>query len=216
MEVFIPIAILLGLGLVYWLSTVYEKKRREKLIELAQTLELQISWELAPQDKERFEKFPVATMGHRQHVKTVLCADTGETRMVVFDFEYTKGHGKNRVNRVFSMALCTNSRLRAPKLALQPESWGTSLAAMVGVQDIDFAEDPAFSSAFQLQGSDEEAIRQFLNETRRKALLSHPTMRLEIDGDSLLVWMPHFRLNADSVRMFMSQALDATNIILGE
>ncbi len=45
--------------------------------------------------------------------------------------------------------------------------------------------------------------------------MAHPTMRLEVDGDSLLIMKPHFRLDAENVRTYMSEALAATQIMIG-
>jgi hypothetical protein len=216
MGAFIAISVMMCLGLVYWWATVHEKKRREKLITMAQSLGLEISWELAPADMERFKRFEIATKGRRQNVNMVLCADTGETRLVVFDYEYVKGQGKNRIERIFSVALCTDSRLKAPKLSLSPESWGTNIAAFVGARDINFNEDPEFSKAFQLLGNDEDSVRRFMNRSRREALLAHPRIKLEVDGDALLVMQPHIRLDAESVRTYMSQALTANQLMIGE
>ncbi len=210
----IPLTIMIGLGVFYWWATVLEKKRREKLLELAKGLGLEIAWQLDPADHQRFRRFEISQKGRVQHVKTVLCAYTGQTRMVVFDYEYVKGHGKNRVNRIFSMVLCTDARLKVPKLALEPESWGTAIASFIGVQDIDFDDDPEFSKAFQLQGTDEASVRQFMNPSRRKAILAHPAMHLEADGDTLLIMQPHFRLDAENVRKYMAQALAATEIMI--
>jgi hypothetical protein len=216
MEILVPISILVGFGLVYWWASAKEKKRREKLIEMAQSLGLEISWALDPQDAARFRRFDVANKGHTQNVKMVLCADTGETRMVVFDYEYIVGHGKHRVQRIFSMVLCIDARFKAPKMSMQPESWSTAIAALVGARDIDFKDDPDFSSAFQLSGVDEQSVRLFMNESRRKAFLANPQIRLEVDGDALLVMQPHFRLTAESVRTYMAQALAAVQIIIDE
>ena len=213
MGLIIPIAIMLALGLAYWWASAQEKKRRENLIALAQTLGLEISWQLAPQDAERFRRFAIAAMGHTQNVNMVLSADSGETRMVVFDYEYIKGHGKHRICRVFSMVLCTDSRFNAPKLSLEPESWRSIIADLIGARDIDFHEDPSFSSTFRLCADDETAAREFMNESRRSALASHPQIRLEIDGDCLLVMRPHFRLTAESIRDYMSEAFAATKIM---
>ena len=224
MGILIPITIMAALGIAYWWATVHDRKRREKLIELAQSLGLQISWELSPSDAERFRRFAVSKLGHTQNVKTVLCADSGETRMVVFDYEYIKGHGKHRICRIFSMVLCTDPRFKSPKLSLEPEAWHSVLADLtasigshLGVmlpRDIDFSEAPDFSSAFRLCASDEKLAREFMNETRRQALMAHPKVRLEIDGDALLVMRPHFRLTADSIREYMAEALAATQFMV--
>lgn len=214
MGVAIPITILAGLGLVYWWATVRDKQRREKLVELASSLGLEIVWELSPQDNKRFQRFDIASKGRSQAIPMALCADTGQTRMVVFDYRYVTGHGKNRVDRFFSMVLCTDSRLRAPKLALQPETWSSKIVSWMGVSDIDFNDDPEFSAAFHLSGAEEADVRQFMNPARRQALLAHPTIRLEVAGDSILIMKPHFKLDADRVRNYMSEALAAIEIMI--
>ncbi len=71
------------------------------------------------------------------------------------------------------------------------------------------------AAAFQLLGPDEDSVRQFMNASRQKAFMAHPTMRLEVDGDSLLIMKPHFRLDAENVRTYMSEALAATQIMIG-
>jgi hypothetical protein len=210
----IPIVIMVCLGLVLWWASVHEKKRRQKLVEMAQSLGLEISWELASQDNARFQRFDLSRMGRQRDIQMAICADTGETRMVIFDFKYVKGHGKNRVERYFSMVLCTDHRIQAPKLALEPESWTNAIAALVGVRDIDFNEDPEFSSAFHLVATEEDSVRQFMNESRRKALLAHPNIRLEVDGDCVLVTKPHQKLDAENIRVYMSEALAVAQVMI--
>lgn len=214
MAALIPIVIMICLGLVYWWASVQEKKRRQRLIEMAQSLGLEIAWELAPQDNSRFQRFDLSRMGRHQHIQMAICADTGETRMVIFEYRYVKGQGKNRVDRYFSLVLCTDNRIRAPKLALEPESWTNAIATLVGVRDIDFNEDPEFSSAFHLVGREEDSVRQFMNETRRKALLVYRDVRLEADGDCVLVTKPHQKLDTENVRAYMSEALAITQLFI--
>jgi hypothetical protein len=134
--------------------------------------------------------------------------------MVIFDYEYVTGHGKHRITRDFSMVLCVNARFNAPKLSLEPESWSSKIAAMIGARDIDFSEDLEFSSAFHLSGTDEAAVRSYMNESRRKSLMEQPPVRLEIEGDTLLVVQPHFKLSEETVRSYMSRALTLTNIMI--
>jgi hypothetical protein len=210
----IPIVIMVCLGLGYWWSSVQEKKRRQRLIEMAQSLGLEIAWELAPQDNARFQRFDLSRMGRQQHIQMAICADTGETRMVIFEFRYVKGQGKNRVDRYFSLVLCTDNRIRAPKLALEPESWMNAIAALVDARDIDFNEDPEFSAAFHLVGREEDSVRRFMNESRRKALLKNPNVRLEVDGDCVLVTKPHQKLDTENVRVYMSEALAITQLLI--
>jgi hypothetical protein len=53
-----------------------------------------------------------------------------------------------------------------------------------------------------------------MNEVRRKALMAQPSVRLEIEGDSLLVVQPYFKLSAETIHTTMSQALKLTHIMI--
>ena len=53
-----------------------------------------------------------------------------------------------------------SDELRLPSFSLKPEGFLHRLVASLGLQDINFDTHPEFSRMYQLQGSDEESVRE--------------------------------------------------------
>jgi hypothetical protein len=191
-----------------------DRKRREGLAALAKELGLELNWQLPAADLARFNRFQIASKGRSPTTGTTIIADDGETRMVVFDYSYTTGHGKHKRSHLYSIAMCSNPALKLPNMSIEPETWQSKIAELVGFVDIDIAEDPAFSKRFSIQGDDPTAIRSFLNPTRRAVLSKFPDQRLSSQFDTLLVIRKYGRLKPDNVRELMTEALQITNAMV--
>ena len=183
-----------------------DRKRRDGLVALANELGLEFSWQLQEADLPRFNRFELATKGRLPTTGMTMVADNGQTRMLIFDFSYTIGYGKHKRSHLFSIAMCTNLKWKMPNFSLEPESWGTKIAEFVGQTDIDIEDDPFFSKLFSIRGDDPNAIRGFLNTTRRAVLSKFPNQRLTGQLDTLLVIRKYGRLKAENVRELMSEA----------
>jgi hypothetical protein len=192
-----------------------DRKRRQGLAALAKELGLELNWQLPDMDLARFNRFPIAAEGRLPTTGTTIVADDGETRMLVFDYSYTTGHGKNKRTHSFSIAMCSNPDLKIPSLNIKPETWQSKIAEIVGYTDIDIDEDPAFSKRFSIKGEDPIAIRNFLNPVRRAMLLKDPKQRFAGQADTLLVIRKYGRLKPDNVRELMTEALQITKAMCG-
>jgi hypothetical protein len=81
-------ALLIGAGIL-------DLKRLEwKRRKVAERLGIEHHEQLAPADQAMFAKFALASRGHNQLASNVLVADSGELRMVIFDFRYIVGSGR--------------------------------------------------------------------------------------------------------------------------
>ncbi|HEV8584074.1 MAG TPA: hypothetical protein VGT02_03785 [Methylomirabilota bacterium] len=77
---------------------------------------------------------------------------------------------------------------RLPQFRLTPEHLGDRIAQRLGAQDLDFAQDPEFSKAYQLQGPDEGALRQLFTPETRRFLVADPGQSIASDGRHLVWW----------------------------
>jgi len=192
-----------------------ERKRKEGLATLAKELGLELNGQLPEAEIARFNRFEIANRGSLQTSGTTIIADDGETRMAVFDFSYTTGHGKQKRTHLFSIAMCSSSNLSIPNLSIGPETWQSRIAEFVGYRDIDVEEDPQFSKRFRIQGNDPLAIRNFLTPERRAAITKFPNQLLAGQSDTLLVIRKYGRLKPENVREMMTEALQVTNAMRG-
>ncbi|RMF41497.1 MAG: hypothetical protein D6753_09510 [Planctomycetota bacterium] len=214
MERFLPIVVMIVIGVAfvawrYW----YEKKRRAAIMQFASQLGLSYSPSLLPGDDGVFQRFPISNRGRGRKATDAIVADSGEVRMVIFDYRYTTGSGKNSTTYRQTVALVHVPGLNLPEFALQPESFVHRLGEFFGVKDIDFDDDPTFSKKFLLQGADEEAIRAYMTPQRRRALLEYGDTCIEANGDDFLFYRTGKRAPADQIKPLMERAFGLLQIL---
>ena len=216
MEWLIALTTLVGLLVGgYGFFSHLERKRKEGLATLAKELGLELNWHLPAAELARFNRFQIANKGRMPNSGTTIIADDGETRMAVFDYSYTTGHGKHKRSHLFSIAMCSSSKLSIPNMSIEPETWQSKIAEFVGYRDIEIEEDPSFSKRFSIQGDDPIAIRSFLNPERRAVITKFPNQLLAGQSDTLLVIRKYGRLKPENVRELMTEALQVANAMRG-
>ena len=90
--------------------------------------------------------------------------DAGDTRITIGDYRFTTGSGKHRTTHVYTLCVLESTSLCTPHCYLRPEvAFFDKLGAMLGGQDINFDDDPAFSNAYVLQAGTEAAARELLD-----------------------------------------------------
>ena len=84
----------------------------------------------------------------------------------------------------------------------------------MGGQDIDFEEDPGFSKAFVLQGTDAEATRRLFSAAVRVHLLRWKGRRLELEvaGDTLLLHRGAL-VKPEDLRELLQDGVDTCNVL---
>ena len=143
--------ILVVVGAIVW-GVLAEKKRREALAKTVEELGLRLASDLEDSDRKMFDAYQLAQQGHSRQASNVIVADSGELRMVLFDYLYKTNSGKNSTTYKQSVVLVRSPALRMPEFTISPEGFFHRILAIFGVKDIDFEEDREFSDNFLLQG----------------------------------------------------------------
>lgn len=151
-----------------------------------------------------------AVSGRPSHV---LRGDLGGREALVFDF-YPQRRGRRRPGQTLA---CFRVDPSLPELLLAPENVGHRLAERLGARDIDFPEHPEFSSAYHLEGADEQAVRTFLGHGGRIELLArHPGWNVETAGGWLVVYRRSRRASSPSrLPGFIAEAGQIAESFLG-
>lgn len=167
-------------------SVYRDRKRREALEKMADSLGLVF---LAKDDGSvtaPFQRLSLFQIGKSRRATNCMSGDSGEVRLSIFDYQYTTGSGKNQSTRRFTVVGMESPRLRLPGFSLRPENIFDRIGGMLGFQDIDFAEDPAFSDAFVLKGEGEAGIRRLFSPALRAHFLLHRDRSAEGSGNLLI------------------------------
>ncbi|MDD3000895.1 MAG: hypothetical protein PHF29_04010 [Candidatus Riflebacteria bacterium] len=103
------------------------------------------------------------------------------------------GRHRNSPINITSVASCCiiiDPKMNLPVSSLYDETIWEKVVAAIGGQDIDFDDDPAFSSRFTLQGPSEVNVRDFYNKKLRNKLLQiiPGKFALETSEDRIIVY----------------------------
>lgn len=202
----------IGVGIAVFLTVSHqvERKRRESLVACARELGMEINWQLPPEDQEPFQRFELAKKGTRRSSNTTMVADTGETRLLVFEHVVTTSNGESQHRSYYVIGMARDPRLAAPSFSMQPRTWQTAVAGFFGYQNVEFLSDPDFGARFCVRGSSAEEIQAFLNARFREYAKSQPKLHMAASGDALIVIQSRTRLQAGNLK----SSLDATYRVL--
>ena len=152
------------IGGVIWVSHLQDKKRTEKLRQIADEMGLPFY----PQGNDslisELSNFPLFSEGRSKKIKNMLHGETSEVEVGIFDFRYTTGSDKSSHTHKQSVAYFRSPELDYPDFALRPEHLFHRIGGVFGYQDIDFESHPRFSKSYLLRGNSEHKIRLLFND----------------------------------------------------
>lgn len=166
----------------------------------------------------RFGRLKMFQTGRKQRVWNAIAVDSGEIRIVVGDFRFLTGSGKNARTHQQTICALESDRFDVPHCRLRPEAkWLDALGSLFGGQDIDFSEDPQFSAAFVLQGEDEPAIRQVFTDDVRAWFAERAGRGFIFEAQgSKLVFHLGKRVPPEEALEFMDQSLQIMKLLAGQ
>jgi hypothetical protein len=182
----IPVAVvLLGAAFLYY-AYVKARKRREAMAQLAQELGLQFyrddPWDMPV----RYAYLDLFGAGHSRKASNLLTGRLAGREVILFDYQYTTGSGKNSHTYTFQAALL-ETPVVAPKLSLRREGLLDKVAAWVGHDDLNF-ESAEFSKRYFVKCTEPKFAYDILHARLIEYLLAcgdAPTM--EMIGPLLLL-----------------------------
>jgi len=136
---------------------------------------------------EQLSMFKVFDHGHSRRVGETIRGTFEGQPFELFDYIYVTGSGKNRTTHNHAIVKWQVGN-DVPDFSLTPEGWLSRIGNVLGGQDIDFDDDREFSRAFQLKGTDGEAIRAAFTHERRRTLAANPGAHIAAGYGLLLTW----------------------------
>ncbi|HEU5262973.1 MAG TPA: hypothetical protein VFU41_16250 [Gemmatimonadales bacterium] len=118
-------------------------------------------------------------------------------------FEYSYPVGKSR--RSFGVMHWQGEEASLPKFSVAPEGFWQRVGQKLGLQDIDFPEDPDFSGAYQLQGVDEAAIRALFTPAVRRFFAHNRGNHIAGAGRHLFWWRLGTLPRPDELDTFLAE-----------
>ena len=141
------VATLIAVGIIY--GIIKARQRREAMARLAAELGLQYypddPWDLPG----RYAQFEVFNTGHARRASNVMAGPIDGHDVLIFDYRYTTGSGKNQTTHHHQIAILELPILAA-RLRMRRENVFDKIASWVGHDDLDF-ESAEFSRLYHVK-----------------------------------------------------------------
>ena len=167
-------------------SIIQGQKHRDALAAFAAERGLSFSADDPFDIEDRFEGFSLISSGHSRGASNVLWGDAGGRRVMLFEYRYKTGSGKNESTH---WHVCCIWTLPVPlaDMAIRPEGLFDRMAEWFGHNDIDF-ESSEFSSRYHVKGSDRREVYAVITPRMMEFMLSSDFKYLEVLGEAALVY----------------------------
>ena len=218
METLIPVAIVVFvvslLGIFGWISHKQEKERTAKIGQLAASMGLEFR-PLGDLDlSQRLGILPLFKLGHSRKLTNLLTGETDECRISIFDYRYTTGSGKSTHTTKLTLAALESKRLRIPAFTLRPENFFDKLGGLLGLQDIDFADNLEFSKTFVLKSAEEEKTRELFNRELQDFFLEREGCCVEAFPGIMIYYIPRSRRKPEEFPSLLEEAYQVFGVIV--
>ncbi len=204
MEVILILSGIAVVGLAVWFFNLRAaKKRTESLEAVAASLEFSFESEADESLVPSLSGFDLFAEGRSKKASNVMRGQARGIDLVVLDYRYTTGSGKNSHTWQQSVIRFQSNRLRLPRFTLRPENLFHKIGSMFGYQDIDFESHPAFSKAYLLRADDEAACRASFDENVLGFFDERSGLCAEGDQNTLLFYRKSKRVRPDEMHTFL-------------
>ncbi|MBN2592278.1 MAG: hypothetical protein JXA81_02135 [Sedimentisphaerales bacterium] len=160
-------------------------KRREAMAAMAAKLGLQFMHNKDRYMSQRYRFLDKLRRGSNRYAYNVLSGRYQGHEVLIFDYHYKTGSGKNTHHYYFSFFIL---QLPAsfPELIICPEGIFSKIAQAVGYDDIDF-ESHEFSRKFCVRSPNKKFAYDVCNARTIEYLLSNTDLSIEIEETALAI-----------------------------
>lgn len=116
---------------------------------------------------------PFFDKGYSRQWRYEISGQYNGVAFTAFQYDYTISTGRSSSTYRHAMIRWTSAK-PLPQFTLGPETLFTRIGEVLGFRDIDFDDDPSFSSAYRLKGLDENPVRSLFTPLIRQQLSAIP------------------------------------------
>jgi MFS superfamily sulfate permease-like transporter len=136
----------------------------------------------------KYKDFPIQKGTRIDYEENILEKYLEQGRITISDIALTEGAGQAKQEMLITVVQLSETDLRIPDFALEPESLWSKFSELTSGKDIDFADHPKFSRQYYLRSENEKLVRQFFTVDIIAFLDIHPAMHIECHRNKLLFY----------------------------
>jgi hypothetical protein len=197
-------ALVLVGGVVY-ATRKAERRRTAALADVALRLGFAYLAEIPEEQLAALGAFHLFKRGHSRHARSVMRGKSGDAEIVLMDYQYTTGGGKDSHTYRQTVAVYPGASRSLPEFTLAPEHFWHKIGGLLGYQDIDFEASEAFSKQYLLRGPDETAIRAAFGAEPLGFFAQSPGWSVESQGGALAIYRSAKRCKPEEIQPFVAE-----------
>ncbi len=218
MELYIPFLIfglyIIIAGVLIINSIKREKKRGEQLQLLAQQFKLGYQKDDTNRILKVVKKFKMLSIGRKHKIYNILLKESNDITILLFDFKYTTGSGKNSSTQYRSIAYVKSKHFELPYFSIGPENFFHTIGKFFGYKDINFEMYPEFSKKYLLKGEDELSIERIFNRKIINFFLKKSKFSMEADRQEFVMTQGYRRKKIDEIEGFLREVIEVGQLFL--
>lgn len=217
---FAPALLLLGIGIMLVGGIALLSKAHKAEMARVQYMMNELSADLGLRytDKDAFgllaqlQEFDL--FKSRGRITHVMSGNIEDTMVHLFEYAYTINTGKSSVTIRQTVFFANDKEWSLPNFRLKPETWWHKVLTAIGLQrDINFSENPDFSTRFWLTGNIEGMIREKFSPDLQQFFCERPPVHLSGNNYYLVAYKPGKVLNPDEARVFFEHCCQMVKLL---
>lgn len=187
-------------GVIMTLAIYGARQRTKAMQELAEELGFEFTPRADLSVIRLIPRIQLFLSGRNQQINNLLSGSTESTRVLIFDWQYVTGSGKNSHTHSTTVVVIESADLDLPAFYCRPETVLDRLGLTFDGKDIDFEDRPIFSKKFHLHGNLEKRIRQTFDVEVCEYFETHLGMYAEGNRQWLVYYENDKRVVSDKLR----------------
>jgi hypothetical protein len=219
-SVLFPVALIGGLAaLAIGLYVIGQRRERQRDLEYAEYAQAHNFQYLPSRDGAQVQYAPILPFFHQGSYRKwrhEISGSMGGHQFAAFEYLYTVSTGRSTYTYREAIVKWENSDTNLPYFIVAPETFINRIGqSLFGAQDVDFPEDPEFSSAYVLKG-DPTSVTALFTPAVRGFLTANPGQHVAGAGHVLFWWRANQELPpAPYLDPFLSAGAEVARLFLG-
>ena len=208
---------ILGVMTSIWLVSAYFARRRRLALEqLAETLGFSFMANAGHSTLATLPKLTLLQAGRSQQIRNLLMGSTDTTQVMIFDWHYVTGSGKNVQNHLITVVAIQSAELRLPLWLCRPESLLDWFGLTFDGRDLNIEDQPVFSKKYHLHGNNEARLRRLFDADVCSFFEQHPGSYAEATGPWLIYCLHGKKIPPHKVHDLLHDAFQLHVLLKGE
>ncbi len=184
--ILLVLLIIAGVAGAVWLYYYLQKIRRQKLAAVARELGLTYYPGGRYDFQDKYGFFELFQRGDSRRSYDLIAGYRDGIEVMMFDFSYMTGSGKNRTRHVKTACIFEFQTERYfPYVHIRPEGFFDKIASAIGFNDIDF-ESAEFSRKYYVKGQDRRFAYDLVHPRMMEYLLAIGSICIETANTAML------------------------------